>query len=662
MKIFGNFIFYTTLVTCCIIKLSWATPVNSKSKSLNDDELERLNGVMKEKFDTINYYVNWTDEEKENYIEELKDRVSISAIDENFTTLYDYLEPNEKSIYNGIKEASKKEIPDFNFLADITYSQEVINDSNLFGAYSLKHILTALMVFITENPEYWWFYNFSSYNITETAYDENGDIKMTIMFYLTLKSNVNINRYVGNYTPTEIRDKNLEVVRMKNNVVSRIKSLGFKTNYGIMRYIHDFLSYRNVYNGDENLDNIRTLYGALVDNNIVCEAYAEAVQLIAKEFGIECVTARSVTHEWNFVKMDDGIWYIIDLTWDDSGFMDKAFNGEESPHSLNLFLTGTDEIAYGNVLYKDEVNHLLSTNWYDTTGETDYMTYPPISDKRYVPSEEELEDVKKINESTFLFDQLPSCFANNCTLENQSIVLDGNYCIGKLDNKIYKGLGGQCELVFGKDISDEGIAVFNIESYANNTLVDISSMKDPISNPAFALYDCAYGECKQTYGYTKYNKKIYYVSTSTGTIQATSIDKCNKDNAGKLKFSKNEFQLCALEKVEFSEEGKPVFSYAFKDIEDNAYYHVTSDVIFDYVTEEDFDKYSIELLKSNHNIIVYAQINPQLPRCNNQCKLDVTGKVIKNGESCIDEDGVIYQYVSKSCKKMENDGVKIFQK
>jgi len=187
---------------------------------------------------------------------------------------------------------------------------------------------------------------------------------------------------------------NLGVIHMKNNIISRIKSLRFKTNYGILKYINDILSYRNIYNGDENLDYNRTLYGALVDNNIVCEAYAQAVQLLAKEFGIDRITAKSVTHEWSFVKMDDDVWYIFDLTWDDSGFMDKVFN-RKSPYSINFLLTGSDEIAIENIPYREEENHILSYNWFEPTSETDYLTYPPISAKRYIPSEEELEDLKK---------------------------------------------------------------------------------------------------------------------------------------------------------------------------------------------------------------------------------------------------------------------------
>jgi len=42
--------------------------------------------------------------------------------------------------------------------------------------------------------------------------------------------------------------------------------------------------------------------------------------------------------------------------------------------------------------------------------------------------------------------------------------------------------------------------------------------------------------------------------------------------------------------------------------------------------------------------------------------LDITGKVINDGESCIDENNIIYNYFSGQCKESEWNEVKIYQK
>lgn len=87
-----------------------------------------------------------------------------------------------------------------------------------------------------------------------------------------------------------------------------------------------------------------TPYGVLVDNYGVCESYAEAFLLIAREAGLEAVivTGRldNVNHEWNRVKMD-GSWYSLDVTNNDNEYMPNCY--------FNL----PDEIASG-ILVQDD--------------------------------------------------------------------------------------------------------------------------------------------------------------------------------------------------------------------------------------------------------------------------------------------------------------------
>jgi len=647
MEIFKNFLFYTILMVYCIIKLSWAIPLSYSNEAINNEELSRVNKVMKEKFKSMKFILDWTDEEKEEYDEMMMDKAFINSYNENFKSMYDTLEPNGKIIYDALLEIAKKDIPEFSFIATLNFPTEVMNDNAQFSYYFDKYVNTGLITFIIDYPEYWWTYTYNNYDALEFINNNN-------IYELTL--NFTLNSKIKNYTPTEIRDKNIEVVRMKNNLISRIKSLGFKTDYGKLKYIHDFIIYRNRYKIDENLKFIRTPYGALVDNISVCQGYAEAFQLISKEIGIDCIIGRSSSHEWNFSKFNNK-WYVVDVTWDDTVY-DKAFYLPEKVVTT-YFLMGTNDIAYDNIAYINETSHKLVFNWfYRSNGKNDdYLTYPLISSEGYEPTEEDLEDIEKINESSFLFDQLPSCFPSNCTLENKATLINDNFCIGKEDKKIYKGEGGKCKLTYGNNISDEGIVIFNIESYANNTLVDISSTEEVITEPSFALYDCAYGECYQTYGYTRYNKKIYYHSTSTGTIEATSITKCDESTVGKIKYDDESIQICVLKNVDISSEGKTNLVYTFVDAQDYSYYHVVSDNILDYSNSKKY----IELIKTNPNIIAYAQINPQLPKCDSQCKLDITGEVINEGESCINKE-TIYQYNSNICKKLEDNGVKVFQK
>jgi len=82
--------------------------------------------------------------------------------------------------------------------------------------------------------------------------------------------------------------------------MENISKLGLNSTYSKLRYIHDYLVTRNVYTLDEGRRHIRNIYGILVEEKGVCASYAEAFQYIAQQYGIECIIAFSLTHEWNF--------------------------------------------------------------------------------------------------------------------------------------------------------------------------------------------------------------------------------------------------------------------------------------------------------------------------------------------------------------------------
>ncbi|HAP79121.1 MAG TPA: hypothetical protein DCQ78_02910, partial [Ruminococcus sp.] len=69
-----------------------------------------------------------------------------------------------------------------------------------------------------------------------------------------------------------------------------------------------------------------------VEGKGVCESYARTYQLLCTYYGIDNIFVKSTSHAWNIVKLDDGLYYNVDCTWDDSG---------DTP-SYNYFAKGTD--------------------------------------------------------------------------------------------------------------------------------------------------------------------------------------------------------------------------------------------------------------------------------------------------------------------------------
>lgn len=82
-------------------------------------------------------------------------------------------------------------------------------------------------------------------------------------------------------------------------------------------------------------------YVALKSRFAICSAYSEAFRIFMDLLGIECILVDSseMNHQWNMVKLDDGFWYHVDVTWDDPGESDVWQKGH-----LNYYhLVCTDE-------------------------------------------------------------------------------------------------------------------------------------------------------------------------------------------------------------------------------------------------------------------------------------------------------------------------------
>ena len=91
--------------------------------------------------------------------------------------------------------------------------------------------------------------------------------------------------------------------------------------YNKIKTIHDALAGISVY-GDTDNDLAHTAYSALISGDQhepVCDGYSKAFKIVCDLIDIPCTTPSSVNHMWNNVKMENGLWYNVDLTWDDEG-------------------------------------------------------------------------------------------------------------------------------------------------------------------------------------------------------------------------------------------------------------------------------------------------------------------------------------------------------
>lgn len=101
----------------------------------------------------------------------------------------------------------------------------------------------------------------------------------------------------------------------------------------------------------------------------VCEGYARALKLICDELGIPCVlvggTGNGENHLWNYVQLENGYWYAMDVTWNDSTNSDA------------YFLVGKDVM--------DEKH--TTSNRIMASDQTVEFLYPVLSQSTYLPAD-----------------------------------------------------------------------------------------------------------------------------------------------------------------------------------------------------------------------------------------------------------------------------------
>lgn len=132
---------------------------------------------------------------------------------------------------------------------------------------------------------------------------------------------------------------------------------------GKTKYFNKWLTENNAYN--TNLNNaqancrnawecVSALSGKAGLEGPVCEGYARAFKVLCDRSGIPCVlvdgdaksssTSAGEGHMWNYVQIENGKWYAVDVTWNDPNPSNVAHSGYENE---NWFLVGSDTVIGG---------------------------------------------------------------------------------------------------------------------------------------------------------------------------------------------------------------------------------------------------------------------------------------------------------------------------
>lgn len=152
-----------------------------------------------------------------------------------------------------------------------------------------------------------------------------------------------------------------------------------------LRSIHDSICLFTDY--DLNGKFSGSAISALVEPGSVCEGYAKGFKLLCDSQNIPCVCVfgnldeTGIAHMWNYVQMDDGEWYGVDITWDD-------YDGKYGYDFIDdYFLKGSDSFNEKHTEFNDfNMTHLeypQIVEWNYGEGTTTVPTEPTTDETEY---------------------------------------------------------------------------------------------------------------------------------------------------------------------------------------------------------------------------------------------------------------------------------------
>lgn len=185
---------------------------------------------------------------------------------------------------------------------------------------------------------------------------------------ITVKQSVNyyaMQAYLQNSSIPDSEPKAQELYEVIKTVLDTQISEGM-SDYEKELALHDYLVTHCKYSEDISQSagsDIYRAYGALVNQDAVCNGYAEALQLLFKCAGIQSKfvvgTADGVDHAWNLVEID-GKWYHLDATWDDP-------LPDQGAEALHPYFNVSDEVIGKNHTWDREeypVADSMTENFY----------------------------------------------------------------------------------------------------------------------------------------------------------------------------------------------------------------------------------------------------------------------------------------------------------
>lgn len=251
----------------------------------------------------------------------------LSSAEETQDSRYFYwqLNEDEKRIYDAMAYMYQEGIFQRDGSYELTeegYVSEALLQAYVTGDYTvMDYFGKAKDAFQYDYPDC-FYVDFSYLSLRITQNMETGELRA----YLGVgRSDTYL---LPGFTPENIETAVEEYNEVVDAIVAQAKMVDSDREAQIY-YVNDYIVENMVYRFEyeASAGNARTAYDGLIYGEGVCEAYTRSFQAIMNRLGIPCIDVyggyrvsdtQVEEHIWNYVQLEDGRWYGVDVTHDDS--------------------------------------------------------------------------------------------------------------------------------------------------------------------------------------------------------------------------------------------------------------------------------------------------------------------------------------------------------
>ncbi|MBQ9362086.1 MAG: hypothetical protein IJT97_01565 [Bacteroidaceae bacterium] len=288
-----------------------------------------------------------------------------------------------------------------------------------------------------DKPEAFWlntdyrYGHYCKYPIEFYPNTKTGIVHYELTVYLYLKYTDSESNYDIRREEFQTQTNITQGVNRFNTAIQKIFA-GYPnegSRYDKLLYLNDWLTSHNCYNSvsvESNRPDIAwsplsALEGTVGENGPVCEGYSRAFKVLCDKKNIPCTLASGwacndqnssgEAHMWNHVKMGNGEWYAVDVTWNDPVMSwNAAVSGGENH---DWFLIGSSTEIYPGFTYSE--SHIEdpfggftpngSYSWNAVPGPTQSMTRYEVGNEDPDPDPDPDPDTITLEDITDLIDK-----------------------------------------------------------------------------------------------------------------------------------------------------------------------------------------------------------------------------------------------------------------